>query len=132
MADKLKAINLMRPKLKMGRMVTMEQVDPYVADRTSLNRGGIGHVVSELHDAIIFFARDGRSVKVDGLGRFVPKIALDGTISFRVRLDSELQKRINDTGKYLGEIVNRDNIGKSPDDLVVLWNEAHPEDPVVE
>ena len=60
------------------------------------------------------------------------KIALDGTISFRVRLDSELQKRINDTGKYLGEIVNRDNIGKSPDDLVVLWNEAHPEDPVVE
>jgi hypothetical protein len=132
MAEKLTAINLLRPKLKMGRMITMEKVDPYVAARTSLNRGGISHVLKELHDAIIFFARDGRSVKIDGLGRFVPKIALNGTISLGIRLDPELRRRINDSGKYEGEIVNRDNIGKSPDELVALWNEEHPEDPVVE
>jgi hypothetical protein len=131
MAEKLKAINLLRPKLKLGRMFSMDQVAPYVADRTGLNRGVILNVLNEFCDTLIFFALDGRTVKLDGLGRFSPKIGLDGTISISARLDNRMQKRLNDEGLFKGEIQNRDNIGKTPDELVALWNEIHPEDPVV-
>ncbi|MCP5049223.1 MAG: hypothetical protein GY940_18785 [bacterium] len=131
MANKLKAINLLRPKLKMGRMITMDQVDPYVGDRTGLNRGTTLQVVNELSDALLFWMIDGRAVRLEAFGRFAPKIGLDGSFSISVKIDSKLQKRINDLGKYKGVIVNRDNIGLTPDELVTLWNELHPEDPVV-
>ena len=130
MADKLKAINFLRPKLKLGRMVGMDQIDPYVALRSGVSRGGIMQIVNELSDAVLFFARDGRSVKIKGLGRFTPKIGLDGTLAFNVCIDSLLQKRIDDEGLFKGQILNRDNIGKSSDELITLWNELHPEDPV--
>jgi hypothetical protein len=122
MADKLKAINLLRPKLKLGRMFSMDQVAPYVADRTGLNRGVILNVLNEFCDTLIFFALDGRTVKLDGL---------DGTLSISVQLDSRMQKRLNDEGLFKGETLNRENIGKTPDELVTLWNQIHPEDPVV-
>jgi hypothetical protein len=28
------------------------------------------------------------------------------------------------------EIANRENVGKTVDDLVAMWNQAHPDDPV--
>jgi hypothetical protein len=128
MPNKITAVNALRPKLKMNRMIEMDQVDPYVADRTGLNRGTTRQVINELRDALLFWMIDGRAVKIEGIGRFVPKIALDGTFSISLRVDSELQKRINDLGKYKGEIVNRENIGLTPDELVALWNENNPDD----
>jgi 2-C-methyl-D-erythritol 4-phosphate cytidylyltransferase len=32
------------------------------------------------------------------------------------------------TDAFSGEITNRENIGKSGDELVARWNEAHPDD----
>jgi hypothetical protein len=37
---------------------------------------------------------------------------------------------LNIPGVFSGKILNSDNIGKSGDDLVTLWNSEHPEDPV--
>jgi len=31
-----------------------------------------------------------------------------------------------------GTILNRRNMGKTPDELVALWNEDHPGDPVTD
>jgi hypothetical protein len=33
-------------------------------------------------------------------------------------------------GRFFSEILNRRNIGKTPDELVELWNVEHPDDPV--
>jgi len=41
-----------------------------------------------------------------------------------------LVNELNKPGAFRGHIVHRENIGKSGDDLVVLYNELHPEDPV--
>jgi len=130
MANKLTAINTLRPKLKMGRLVRMDQIDPYVAVRSGLNKGAILHVVNELRDAIVFFARDGRAIRMEGFGRFTPKIGLDGKFSMSVSLDPILQKQINIPKEYMGEIVNRPNIGLTPDELIAQWNELYPGDPV--
>jgi hypothetical protein len=46
------------------------------------------------------------------------------------RLDVSMGKSLNAAGAFRGAILNRDNIGKSADDLVQLWNAEHPEDPI--
>ena len=39
---------------------------------------------------------------------------------------------LNLPGIFKGKIINRENIGKSGEELVSMWNEAYPEDPVVQ
>ena len=38
--------------------------------------------------------------------------------------------QLNTPGVFEGEIVHRENIGKRADDLMELWNEEHPTDPL--
>ena len=39
---------------------------------------------------------------------------------------------LNTPGIFEGEIIHRENIGKKLEDLVVLWNEDHPTDPLTD
>jgi len=55
---------------------------------------------------------------------------LDGVFNVAHWLDTALKNRLNTPGEFRGEIENRDMIGKTVDDLVVRWNEEHPDDPV--
>ena len=41
-----------------------------------------------------------------------------------------IKNRLNAPGAFRGEIKNRENIGKTGDDLVTMWNGSHPDDPV--
>lgn len=45
--------------------------------------------------------------------------------------DNALVNGLNVPGVFTGKIINRENIGKSGDELVAMWNETYPEDPVV-
>jgi len=38
---------------------------------------------------------------------------------------------LNVPGIFTGKVINRENIGKTREELVTKWNEAYPEDPVV-
>lgn len=130
MADKLKAIGAYRPRIKLGRMIQMDQLEPYIVARTSLNEGELHNVLRELCDAVIYFGLDGRSVKLEYLGVYTPKIALNGKLSIAHRLNNSLKRRLNDEGKFKGDVINNDMVGKSVDDLIARWNEEHPDDPV--
>lgn len=46
MANVLTAINSFRPKLKLGKSVTITQLIEYIASRTGLNRGSIQLVLA--------------------------------------------------------------------------------------
>lgn len=56
---------------------------------------------------------------------------LVGPFDVSHRLDRAIKNALNAPGAFGGEIVNRENIGKTADDLVALWNADHPDDPVV-
>lgn len=130
MANKIQAVSVYRPKIKLGKTVSMKQLVKFIAGRTGLNEGEISIVLKELRDGIIFNAQEGRGTKIDGLGTYLPKISLDGRFDISHRLDPDIRNGLNIPGMFNGEIENRQNVGKTADDLVVLWNEAHPEDPV--
>jgi len=130
MANRIKAINAYRPQVELGQTVQSEELNRYLADRTGLNEGEVSLVTKELRDAVIFFNRAGRGVKLEGLGSYLPNLQLDGTFDLQHRLDTAVKNGLNTPGVFTGSIKNRENIGKSADDLVALWNAAHPDDPV--
>lgn len=129
MASRIKAINAYRPRIKLGPTVQFDELVAHIANRTSLNTGGIIMVLMELRDAVIFFNREGRGVKLEGLGTYLPNIQLDGAFDVQHRLNRDIKRALN-TREFWGTILNRGNVGKTPDELVAQWNAEHPDDPV--
>jgi hypothetical protein len=130
MANRLKAINLYRPQIALGQTVQAAELARYLADRTGLNQGEVTMMLIELRDALIFFNRAGRGVKLEGLGTYLPNIQLDGGFDVQHRLDPAIKDGLNAPGTFTGVITNRQHIGKTADELVALWNAEHPDDPV--
>ena len=102
----------------------------YIADRTGLNRGDIQLALSELSAAVQFYNKMGTGVKLPGLGTYLPSIDTQAKLSISHRLDREISNVLNTPGAFEGEILNRENIGKTGDDFVAMWNSQHPDDPV--
>jgi hypothetical protein len=88
-------------------------------------------VIKELRDQIIEFKSAGRAVKVEGLGTYAPNISLDGTFDLQYRADTASGNTLNIPGICTRTILNRENIGRTSEELIQKWNEANPEDPVV-
>ena len=66
-----------------------------------------------------------------GRGRtWTPTIGLDGKLNIQYRPDPAFTYGLNIPGIFSGRILNRENIGKSGEELVAMWNEANPEDQV--
>jgi hypothetical protein len=130
MAPKIKAINAYRPRIELGNTVQKPELQRAVSRATSLVEGSVDLTIKELRDQIIEFCRAGRPVKVDGLGIFSPSIDLEGNLTISFRPDPFFANGLNVPGTFSGTILNRENIGKTSDDLARMWNEHYPEDQV--
>jgi hypothetical protein len=130
MASKIKAIGAYRPRIEQGNTVQKPELIRALSRATGLVEGTIDQVIKELRDQIIEFNRGGRAVKVDGLGTYAPNISLDGTFDLQYRADTAFGNALNIPGVFTGRISNRENIGKTSEELVRKWNEHNPEDQV--
>ena len=130
MAPKIKAVNAYRPRIEQGNTVKKPEFIRAVSRATSLVEGTVDQAIKETRDQIVEFCRGGRAVKVDGLGIFTPTIDLDGTLAISFRADSAMNYGINVPGTFTGRIANRENIGKTSDELVAKWNTDNPDDQV--
>ena len=128
MATRIEAINALRPKLALGPAANLEELAEFIAGRTGTDAGATRAVLAQLGEAVIFFARQGRPVTVEGFGTFSPLIDLSGEFDCSQHLDRQIVLGLNNPDSYSGEIVNRENIGKATAELVALWNAAHPDD----
>jgi len=130
MSYRIKAVAEYRPRIASSRPCEMPELARYLADRTGLHVTQVRYVLGELQAGIMNFSRSGRAVRLEGLGTFTPSIDLDGKITINHRADTQLINQLNTPGVFEGEIVHRENIGKRADDLMELWNEEHPTDPL--
>ena len=119
-----------RPRIDLGKRPGMDDLVDFIARSTGLNESGVRQVLLELRDAVLFFNRRGQSVKLEGLGTYTPTIQLDGAFGVGHRADVALKNGMNGGGEFKGDITGRENIAKSSDELVAMWNAAHPDDPV--
>jgi hypothetical protein len=130
MAPRIKAVNAFRPRIEQGNTVQKPELLRAVSRATGIVEGTLDQSIKELRDQIIEFNRAGRAVKVEGLGTFSPSIDLEGNLSISFRPDTAFANGLNLPGIFTGTIHNRENIGKTSDQLVALWDEKFPEDPV--
>lgn len=130
MASRITAINAYRPRIEAGNTVQKPELIRQLARATGLNEGTTDLSMKEMRDMIIESLRAGRGVKVEGLGTWLPNIDVAGQFDVQYRMDSFLKNALNAEGVFTGTIINRENIGKTSDELVALWNADHPDDPV--
>ena len=129
MASKIKAIGAYyRPRIEQGNTVQKPELIRAVSRATGLVEGSLDQGIKELSDQIIEYCRAGRAVKVEGLGTWAPNITLDGTFDLQYRADTAHTNGLNIPGVFTGRILNREHIGKSPDELVARWNTENPTD----
>ena len=132
MAKKITVIRRYRPEIKKRRTRRMPELVRSMSRATTLTEGTIRLVMYELRDTILMAHHSGDAIKIDGLGTFTPTIRMDGELDVLFRPDPAMLRDLNDRSKFTATILNRDNIGKSADELVAQWNAEHPEDPVEE
>ena len=52
----------------------------------------------------------------------------DGRVDIQVRVNPVIDRNVN--ANFRGKWRNAENIGKSEAEIITLWNEAYPEDPI--
>lgn len=130
MAEEVKAIRAYTPRVVQGNMVEIEDVADYIEGRSSLNGGAVVNTLWEFRKALTVFALSGRPVRLKGLGIFSPRMDKDGVVGLNFRMDPWLKSELNVMGKFKGEVVNRDMLGKSAVEMIERWNEEHPDDKI--
>lgn len=130
MAERIKAISTFRPRIKLGKRAGLKEVVELIVARSTLNEGEVYNALRELRDVVAHICLTGRSVSLEGLCSYTPSVQLDGSFKLTHRMDKDLVGLMNKPYAFKGDINNRSNIGFSPDDLVALWNEENPSDPV--
>ena len=129
MAARIKAIKALQASIEPDRTAEMQDIVEFMQRHTGLNEGEIWLVFMELRDALVTFGRRGQATRVPGIGTFTPTLRANGEIHLTFRPAVELKHALN-RGDFYGNIRNKRNRGKSADELVALWNELHPDDPV--
>ena len=82
-------------------------------------------LLSELDVILEESLKAGRSVKLPNGTIFRPVGKKDGSISVKVYLGKRMTKSI--AAEQHAQWINAKNIGKSQDEMIQLWNEAHPD-----
>ncbi|MGE5606074.1 MAG: hypothetical protein ACM3YE_10315 [Bacteroidota bacterium] len=128
MAKKIQAWTEFRPRLEPIPPMKSEELIENIVAATNQSRGSVQAVLSELDVQIESGLKAGRIVHLPNGTHYQPTGKKDGSINIDVRVNPDLDKRIN--AGFRGKWINGENIGKSEEEIIALWNEAHPDDPV--
>ena len=129
MAKKIKMWAELGPKLAKADPITGEDIVEQLVQATNQTRGSILAVLSELDEVILQGLRNGRIVQLPNGAHYQPYGKKDGSIKVRVHLPRRMQKQI---AAQRARWQNAANINKSEEEMIALWNEAHPDDPIEE
>ena len=127
MAKKIQAVAAYGPRIDLIEAADVERFMSLITQRTTLSAGVVKNVQESEVETLIGLLKEGRPVHT-GVAIFTPSINLEGQIDVSVRVDKRILSALNSNGGFTGKLLHAENIGKTSDDLVVLWNEKHPED----
>ncbi len=128
MAKKIQAWTEFRPRLELAPPMTTKELIENIVAATNQSRGSVQAVLSELDVQIESALKGGRIVHLPNGTHYEPTGKKDGSIDIDVRVNPELDNHVN--SDFRGKWINSANIGKSEAEIIALWNEKHPDDPV--
>jgi len=110
-ASRISIINHYRPQIEYGETADWREVAEFLEARTTLSKTDIIATLTGLQDAVLYFNSQGRGVKPEGLGTYLPNINYQGEIDAAHRLDRRLKRRLNN-GSFSGKIRNKRTLAK--------------------
>lgn len=130
MAKKIQAWTKFGPRIELAPPMKSEELIENIIAATNQSRGSVLAVLSELDVQIESALKAGRIVHLPNGTHYEPVGKKNGSINIDVRVNPDLDKRVN--AGFRGKWINRENIGKSEAEIIALWNEAYPDDPIEE
>jgi hypothetical protein len=125
----LQAVVAYGPKIDLMEAAEPQRFMELITRRTTLSAGVVKNVQETEVETLISLLKEGRPVHT-GIAIFSPSIDLKGNININVRVDKRIIAALNNPGVFAGHIRNSENIGKTAPEIVALWNEEHPDDPI--
>jgi hypothetical protein len=89
------AIKTYCPTIELGELSDVDELSREISGQTTLSSGEVKLVLEELYEAVLFFHRAGRPVRLKGLGIYTPVMKLSGKIKISNRLDKLLSEGLN-------------------------------------
>jgi hypothetical protein len=128
MAKKIQAWSMLGPRIQLGDAMTHPEIIENIINATNQSRGSVLAVLSELDVQIESGLKAGRIVRMPNGTHFQPIGKKDGSIDIRVRVNPAVTKRVNT--EFRGTWLNGENIDKTEEEIITLWNEKYPADPI--
>jgi hypothetical protein len=132
MAYKLTAIKAYYPQIILGKTIDYDTFMDELHARTSMTKGQILCILTELQSTLLFFFQRGYPVKIKGIGIFSPSVNISGLFNINFRPDNEFKIKLNEKDLFFFKIKNKRMMGKNLEDLFKRWNKEHPDDPIKE
>ena len=76
MASRVSAINHYRPQIEYGETAEWREVAEFLAARSTVSPADVIAVLTGLQEALLHFHRQGRGVRLEGLGTCLPSITI--------------------------------------------------------
>jgi hypothetical protein len=108
--------------------MTQQEIIENVINATNQSRGSVLAVLAELDVQLEGGLKAGRIVRLPNGTHFEPIGKKNGSIDINVRVNPAVTKRVNT--EFRGTWLNGENIGKTEDEMIALWNEKYPADPI--
>ena len=130
MAKLIQAFAAYGPRVDLIEAADPKRFMELITQRTTLSAGVVKNVQESEVETLISLLKEGRSVRT-GIATFRPTIDAQGNLSVSVRVDKRITAALNAADAFTGKIHNGGNIGKTTDEIVHIWNQAHPDDMII-
>ncbi len=130
MAKKIQMWRELGPQIIAGTPMDPEEFVDTLVQTTGQSEGALLGVLAEMDSLIIRALKAGRRVKLPNGLRFRPSGKRDGSIVANVELGRRSHKRLNHEANVRWK--NAKNIGLSDEEMIAIWNEKYPNDPIEE
>ena len=130
MAKLLQAIVAYGPKIDLIEAAQADLFMELITRRTTLSAGVVRNVQESEMETLISLLKEGRPVHT-GVAIFTPSLDLEGNLNINVRVDKRMIAALNAPGAFTGKIKNRENLGKTSQELAELWNQKHPDNQIM-
>ncbi len=126
MAKKIQAWATYGPKIQLGEPMTPEEIIENLVAATNQSKGSVLAVLAELDVQTLSGLKAGRIVQLPNGTHFEPIGKKDGSINIGVRVNPDLDREVN--AGFRGKWLNSENVNKTEDEMIALWNKDHPDD----
>lgn len=129
MAQKIQAIATFGPRIDLMEAADHKRFMELITQRTTLSAGVVKNVQESEVETLIGLLKEGRPVHT-GIAIFTPSINLNGEIDINVKVDKRVTSALNAESAFTGKLIHAENIGKTSEDLIALWNTEHPDNQI--